>query len=294
MNRRALLVGSAALTASPVLTKAAGTPTASPKADEWAYPDWLVPPAAFDVSQSHNMMFGTPKQYLDGHLDFADRIDFPDLDLATTDPASVAEWADAMVEVMLNHGISLTRLVSIIDYGTLFAARLFWVMTYLGSTQQRILDGGLPAWQAAGGEVLSGPVAIDYMQIPEPDLERVDSVLAPIDHVAAAVASDSAQFIDVRSTDEFAVGHIPGAINIPYLDNSIDSTGGAYKVPADLRAMYTAAGIDLEGPIIPYCSTGVRSAVTWFTLAALGASNVSLFSGSWREWITDPSRPIET
>jgi thiosulfate/3-mercaptopyruvate sulfurtransferase len=293
MNRRAVLLGAAAMAVSPLVSRAASTPEASPAADEWAHPDWLVAPEAFDASLSHKMMFGSAQQYLDGHLDFSDRLDYPDLDLETTDPDSIASWADKMVTVMLNHGISLVDPVSIIDYGTLYAARLFWVLTYLGSKQQVILDGGFPAWKAAGGAVLGGPVTIDYMQIPRPDLKPNTAVLAPIDKVVAAVDAGAAQLIDARSKTEYAEGHIPGAINISYLDNSVDSAGGAYKAPAELRDMYAAAGVDLEKPIIPYCSTGVRSAATWFTLSALGAADVSLFTGSWREWTSDPSRPVE-
>jgi thiosulfate/3-mercaptopyruvate sulfurtransferase len=58
--------------------------------------------------------------------------------------------------------------------------------------------------------------------------------------------------------------------------------------------MYAAQGVTPDKPVIPYCSTGVRSAVTWFTLSALGFENVRLYSASFAEWSSDPSRPIET
>ncbi len=63
--------------------------------------------------------------------------------------------------------------------------------------------------------------------------------------------------------------------------------------PDELRAMYERVGVTSGSPVIPYCSTGVRSANTWFTLSALGYSDVRLFSGSFAEWTSDPARPVE-
>lgn len=293
MDRRAILLGSGVVLLLPFRAGAQGTPEATPGADGWAQPGWLVQPDAFDPGQWHVVMFGTAKQYLDGRIGPAEHLDWTDLDLEKTDPDSVAAWADATAQVLLGHGILLNNPVAIVDYGTLFAARLFWVLTYLGATDQTVLDGGLPAWSAAGGTVESGPIMIDYGPITADLPARNETVLAPIDAVVAAVDAATAQIIDVRSSDEYAQGHIPGAINVPYLDNSTDGIGGAYKDPAALWEMYEAAGVDLDQPIIPYCTTGVRSAVTWFVLSALGAADVRLFSGSWREWTSDPARPIQ-
>jgi thiosulfate/3-mercaptopyruvate sulfurtransferase len=292
LSRRSILLASAALGLTAQTSWA--TLQATPEADSWAHPEWFIAPDGLTEADYHIVMFGTAKEYLNGRIDMADHLDWPDLDLMQSDPESVATWAEQTKHVLLGHGINLDNLVAVVDYGTLFATRVFWVMTYLGATQQVILNGGLPVWQQAGGEVLTGPVFIDYGPIPEANPTRNEAVLAPIDTVAQAVASGSAQFIDARTAEEFAEGHIPGAINIAYLENSVDSSGGVFRSPSDLRELYAAAGVDLNEPIIPYCSTGVRSAATWFTLTALGAPNVSLFSGSWREWITDPARPIET
>ena len=68
--------------------------------------------------------------------------------------------------------------------------------------------------------------------------------------------------------------------------------GGRFKSPEELRAMYAAAGVTPDLTVIPYCLTGVRSAVTYFTLRALGYEDVSLFTGSWAEWSADPSREV--
>jgi thiosulfate/3-mercaptopyruvate sulfurtransferase len=60
-----------------------------------------------------------------------------------------------------------------------------------------------------------------------------------------------------------------------------------------LALLYRPADLTADQQIIPYCSSGVRSAVTYFTLRQMGYDNVALFTGSFDEWVSDPSRPVE-
>jgi len=294
VHRRMFLAGSALTIAKPVWARAAGTPSASPASGTFAHPEWFfkpIPPAAVS---GHMVMFGSRKEYLAQRIPTTDYLDWPDLDLKDSSATSVEAWTTSTVATLHDHGIAVGAPLTICDWGTAYAPRLFWVLTYLGSNDLAILNGGMPAWIAAGGDIESGEIVIDYVQIKDATVTPNAAVLATIDAVQQAVTEQSAQFIDARTAAEFAKGHLPGAANVPFLANTVDSSGGVWKTAADLNSLYADAGIDLSRPIIPYCSTGVRSAATWFTLAALGAPKVSLFSGSWREWTTDPTRPVET
>ena len=99
--------------------------------------------------------------------------------------------------------------------------------------------------------------------------------------------------VDARSPDEFAQGHIPGAVPFPFTDVSEPDQPRYWKSAEQLRVEFAALGITPDKHVIPYCSTGVRSAALYFTLRLIGYENVSLFSGSYAEWTADPSRPIE-
>src|SRR5690606_18457518 len=101
-------------------------------------------------------------------------------------------------------------------------------------------------------------------------------------------------FVDARSQGEFADGHIPGAVNVHFIDNAVGGDLKSWKSPADLLAMYEAAGVSPNQRAIPYCSSGVRSATTYFTLRQIGFENVALFTGSFAEWTADSNRPVET
>jgi thiosulfate/3-mercaptopyruvate sulfurtransferase len=298
LNRRTFLGGLTAAGATLGLTtshrvRAAGTPTALPL-DEWARPDWFTSAENAVAIQQHRVMVASDDEYNTAHIPYADHIDWQAIDLKDSRPETVKAWADKSIQVAMGHGITSDGDLVIVDVGTLYAPRLFWVLSYLGRESMSVLDGGTPAWAAAGGPLEQGPVIIDYVQMPPWDLKPDDSVLATLEDVSKALDKGKTQFIDARTEKEFRDGHLPGAVNIPFLDNSVDSKGGAWKSIEDLNAMYSAKGIDRDTAIIPYCTTGVRSAATWFTLNALGYKDVRLFSGSWREWSADTSRPIET
>ena len=100
-------------------------------------------------------------------------------------------------------------------------------------------------------------------------------------------------FVDARRfEDEYALSHIPGAINVPFMANAEAEGPKRWKSAAELRAMYEDAGVTADRPVIAYCATGVRSAVTYFTLRQLGYEDVAVFTGSFAEWSSDPSRPV--
>lgn len=97
--------------------------------------------------------------------------------------------------------------------------------------------------------------------------------------------------LDARTPEEYAEGHIPGAVNLNFPLNAAPDPPKFYKPADELEAMYTDIGATPDNLVIPYCASGVRSAVTSFTLHLLGYEDVALYTGSWLEWGEDPETP---
>jgi thiosulfate/3-mercaptopyruvate sulfurtransferase len=294
MNRRGLILGAA--TAGLLRSPASGTVPSTPEPAEWEHPEWFAAPEAVAGrvrKPGHQIIALTPEEdFAAGHIPGAIQIDWSDLALVDSAEATVEDWTVDVSQLLAARGVAPNTSVTIYDGGTFYAARLWWVLEILGHATKSVLDGGLGAWTESGGALETGPSmqATDAPAYPaNPDLRS----LATIDAVEEAVESVNAILVDARDPSEYEAGHIPGAVNIPFLDNAVPGSGGMWKSPAELRAMYEASGITLERAVIPYCSTGVRSANTWFTLRALGYPDVRLFSGSFTEWTSDPSRPVE-
>ncbi|MEU8222422.1 sulfurtransferase [Kribbella sp. NPDC048915] len=175
------------------------------------------------------------------------------------------------------------------------AARAWWVFRYFGLTNVRVLDGGLAAWRAAGGEVTT-----------EVPAEGAGTFTATPGHLplldadgAAAVAAKGI-LLDARAPERFAgevepmdpvAGHIPGAVNAPTTAN-VDENG-RFLPAADLRARFTSLGVTPDAEVGVYCGSGVTAAHEALALESAGIP-ATVYIGSWSEWITDPERPVAT
>lgn len=270
--------------------------------DSYAHPEWLVDANWLLAHQGDPALrliaFAPADEIAAGHIPGALPMDWPALELTDTSPATVARWRDQMTQLMAALGIERGDTVVIYDNGSLFAARPWWVLRYLGHDDVRMLNGGLAAWEAAGGTVATGAAAGLATPVAEtsysgPDAVRTD-LLAPLAEVQAALGDPGVVIVDARTAEEYAEGHVPGAVDLNYPLNAVSEPPKVWKPAAELGAMYEALGATPDKRIIPYCQTGVRSAVTAFTLLLLGYEEVSLFSGSWNEWVEHPELPVTT
>jgi thiosulfate/3-mercaptopyruvate sulfurtransferase len=176
------------------------------------------------------------------------------------------------------------------------AARAWWVLRWAGHPAVRVLDGGLPAWVAAGGPVTDEPSA------PAPGDVTVSPGGLPVltaDEAAALPAAGT--LIDARVAPRYrgeiepmeaVAGHVPGAVNLPAGAHADDA--GRLRAAAEQRAAFDAAGVAQGRPVGAYCGSGITAARTVLALHLAGRPDAALYVGSWSEWVTDPARPVAT
>jgi thiosulfate/3-mercaptopyruvate sulfurtransferase len=212
-------------------------------------------------------------------------------------PLPAVEW---FAGVLSRWGIAAgVQVVAYDDSGGSMAARLWWMLHWLGHEAAAVLDGGWPAWQEAGYPEASGPeqrAARTFTPHVHPDL-----VLSSAE-VAARLHDPRTRLLDARAAVRYRgeqepidpmAGHIPGATSAPYPEN-LDAAG-RFRSPEELRARFA----DLLGATPPegavaYCGSGVNAGHTLLALAHAGLGMGRLYAGSWSEWIADPARPIAT
>ena len=172
------------------------------------------------------------------------------------------------------------------------AARAWWLLGYFGHPSPAVLDGGFPAWVAAGLPVTSDP----------PDPEPGDFTAHPghrllLDAAGAATVAVAGVLLDARASARYAgreepvdpvAGHIPGALNAPA---PALSTSSGMAPPEALRRQFESLGVRDGVPTAAYCGSGVVAAHLVLALESAGYP-AALYAGSWSEWVTDPSRPI--
>ncbi len=186
--------------------------------------------------------------------------------------------------------------------GANYCGRLWWMLKWAGHENVAVLDGGLQAWQAAGGAMGSGAAAErlkkNYALAPE------KTVLTAIDTVASQVGKSAGPggqtVVDARATPRFrgevepldpVAGHIPGALNRPFGQNI--AADGHFKPAATLRAEFDLllAGRD-PATVVHHCGSGVSAVPNIIAMEVAGLGRTALFAGSWSEWCSDPSRPV--
>ncbi len=181
------------------------------------------------------------------------------------------------------------------------SARAWWMFRLFGASDVSVLDGGLVKWLAEGRPTEDLPRA----PTPRHFTARQNTpLLRDLDHVQRNISSQAEQVVDTRSSGRFygsepeprsgvRSGHVPGSVNLPY-NELIDAETKTLLPPEQLRAVFDAAGVDLDRPIVSTCGSGVSAAVLNLALYELGRTNTALYDGSWAEWGGRDDTPVET
>lgn len=192
-------------------------------------------------------------------------------------------------------GLSAGTPVVVYDgQGNLAAARAWWLLRWAGVTDVRLLDGGLPAWIAAGHELATGDV------VPAPgDIELTSGALPTLDVDEVETFADDGVLLDARAAERFRgetepvdpkAGHIPGAVSAPTGANLAGD--GRFLSADELRQRFTALGAVDGEPVGVYCGSGVTAAHQAAALAIAGFDAV-LYPGSWSQW-SNLDKPVAT
>lgn len=197
---------------------------------------------------------------------------------------------EKFAQIMSRLGISSNTQVIIYDDSRgLWATRLFWLLEYYGHEKVTLLNGGYPQWVAENREVTKLlPNISPHTFISNADPTR----LATKEYILSTMGREEVVLVDARFPAEYKGGHIPGAVNINWL-NGVDGEPAVFRSAQELYRLYYEAGAGPDKEIITYCQTAVRAAHSYFQLRLLGYESVRVYDGSWEEWGRDADLPIE-
>ncbi len=205
---------------------------------------------------------------------------------------------EALIETLRAWGIDDdTQVVAYDAHGGMFAARLWWMLRWVGHQGVAVLDGGLAAWQSEGLALVDS--------VPQPARGTI-TARAPLvqtvsaNDVLANLDTGAMTIVDARAPDRFrgenetidpVGGHIPGAKNRFFKDNL--QPDGRFKSGEQLRADF-APLVDDAANAIMQCGSGVTACHNLLALEVAGRSGALLYPGSWSEWCANPARPFAT
>jgi thiosulfate/3-mercaptopyruvate sulfurtransferase len=215
----------------------------------------------------------------------------------------------ALIERLISFGIGPdTPTVAYDESNGSFAARAWWLLRWLGARNAAVLDGGMKVWIAEGGALESGEAADAPIEA-QARARAAWSPVAPVDASAVIATGEELELelrnpdrllVDARAPERFSgavepidpvAGHVPGAVNHPLGANLGED--GRFLPPEELRVRWLErlGGKDPRN-VIAMCGSGVTACHNLLALELAGLPGAKLYSGSWSEWIRDPSRPV--
>ena len=259
-------------------------------------PDWLVADCRFELADREAGLRSWRAGHVPGaiHADLERDLSAPITPLTGRHPLPPI---DGFVATLSRWGVSDRSQVVAYDAGSgAFAARLWWMLRFMGHDAVAVLDGGFAAWAAEGFPVATESVArppARFVARPRPGM------LCDAAGVAEALGHGEA-LVDLRGAERFAgrvepidaiAGHVPGAVNLPY-ERNLDQRGRFLPAAALVKLWRERAGEAAHEGVVCMCGSGVTACQGLLALEVAGMPGGRLYAGSWSEWIRDPSRPV--
>ncbi|MCP5195645.1 MAG: sulfurtransferase [Gammaproteobacteria bacterium] len=238
--------------------------------------------------------------YAAGHIPGAAHLNYAELIRAKPPAMGLLPTAEQLSAVLSRLGLTAERpVVAYDEEGNGRAARLLWTLTALGHQQLSLLNGGIHAWDAAGGALEA------QLRHPAPSTYHAQflnsAVVADRDYILSRLGQPDLVLLDTRTAAEYAGidvraargGHIPSAVNLNWTDAMDPQRQWRFQPNPVLRELLEARGVTPDKEVIVYCQTHHRSAHTYWLLRHLGYSRVRGYPGAWSEWGNDPNLPVE-
>ncbi len=186
-----------------------------------------------------------------------------------------------------------SRVVIYDDMGSSWAARVWWMLRWIGFDRAALLDGGLDAWTAAGGELSTESVLRTSRAL---TVNLRPELIADQEEVRASIGNDAVNLVDalpeIHYRGEWTMyaqpGHIPDAINVPV--TSLFGETGHFRSDEKLSGLFVG---DRGARTITYCGGGIAAAADAFVLTRLGFTDVAIYAASLEEWTANPDNPME-
>ncbi|MCG8047674.1 MAG: sulfurtransferase [Candidatus Thiodiazotropha endolucinida] len=205
--------------------------------------------------------------------------------------------ADTLARTLSDLGIGNdSHVVAYDDEGGGNASRLLWTLEAMGHGHYSLLNGGLHAWANEGhacSRELSPPATADFTAVPGTD------TVATVDYIIKRLGEPDFALWDARSWNEYSgisrfsrhPGHIPGAVNLDWLEVMDRDRNLRLKADEALRTRLNQLGLEQDKEIVAYCQTHHRSSLAWFVLRHLGYQHCRGYPGSWSEWGNSDDTP---
>lgn len=242
------------------------------------------------------------RAYMAGHIPGAHYLHL-DRDLAGPRTASSGRHPlpepNGLVTKLRAAGVSNSSQVIAYDATTSeFAARLWWLLRWLGHPQVAVLDGGWNQWFKQGRSVSRGAPAAatpgDFHAKPDDSLWLSSAAVWELSRTNTGCLLDaraSSRFRGEEEPIDPVAGHVPGAVNLPYAGNVADD--GRFKSAETLRTRFLTVLDDVKpGEVACMCGSGVTACHNLLAMEVAGLRGAKLYAGSWSEWIQEPSRPV--
>lgn len=189
------------------------------------------------------------------------------------------------------------KVIAYDDGGSMYAARLWWLLHYIGHEEVYILEEGFQGWEEMDYPISTEIPAFDSTNY---DMDIQAEMLASVDEVREIVegTKKSPVLIDSRDHERYIgevepldriAGHIPGAINKEWTDGLEQ---GAFKSSAEQKERFSE--LDVDEPIVVYCGSGVSATPNYIALKMAGFKNVKLYAGSYSDWVSYKENEIAT
>jgi len=180
----------------------------------------------------------------------------------------------------------------------MYASRLWWMLRWLGHDAAAVLDGGFAKWTAEGRPTKTGA---EHREPRDFAAALRAGMSVDVGQVASHLGSSEWRLVDARAPERYrgdsepidkTPGHIPGAAN-HFFQWNLDEHG-LFRTPEELRARVKESLGDVSADrLVCYCGSGVTACHNLLALEHAGLKGARLYAGSWSEWSSDPSRPIE-